>query len=160
MGRLFPAHLSQFGSRLLVKPIEFYNLSLAVAPGVTSEAERRRVVSLIYYGLHHEACCRFFRVNTQTPYLRKDGTRHKDLISKYRNAPRNRISRRIGDLLDQLRRLRTTADYDLAAMSFNRKPISEVVLLATAMQKSKALLVALDRYSPGEAHDGCQCVSP
>ena len=134
-----------------MKPIEFYNLSLAVAPGVTSGAERRKVVSLIYYGLHYEACCRFFRVNTQTPYLRKDGTRHKDLISKYRNAPGDLNSRRIGDLLDQLRPLRTTADYDLAAMAFGRQTISEVVLLAAAIKKGKSLLAALDRYSPGEA---------
>ena len=160
MGRLLPAHLSQFGSFSSVKPLAFYNLSLAVAPVVTSDAERRRVVSLIYYGLHHEACCRFFRVNSQTPYLRKDGTRHKDLINKYRNAPRNRHSRRIGDLLDELRRLRTTADYDLNAMTFNRRPITEAALLLTAMQKGKSLLNALDQFSPGEAQDGCQCVSP
>ena len=143
-----------------MKPIEFYNLGVAVAQEVTSEAEQRTMVSRIYYGLHHEACCRFFRVNTQTPYLQKDGSRHGDLIKSYKKAPQNSTSRHIGILLDQLRRLRTTADYDLAGMTFNHKPISVASLLATAIQKGNSLLVALDQYSPGEAHDGCQCVSP
>ena len=160
MGRVLPAHFPQFGSRSSMKPIEFYNSGVAVAQGVAGEAEHRMVVSRIYYGLHHEACCRFFRVNTQAPYLQKNGSRHRKLIERYRKAPGNITSRRIGDLLDQLRLLRTTADYDLAGMTFDHKPISGASLLATAIQKGKSLLVALDQYSPGEARDGCQCVSP
>ena len=143
-----------------MKPIEFYNLGVAVAPTVNTEAERRAVVGRIYYGLHHEACCRFFRVNNRTPYLQRDGSRHWALIAKYRRSRRNPAAHRIGDLLDQLRRLRTTADYDLAAMTFNKKPISEADLLSAAMNTGQFLLRALEQYSPGVAVDGCQCVSP
>ena len=142
-----------------MKPIEFYNISVAAAPGVLSEAEYRTVVSRIYYGLHHEACCRYFRVNSQTPYLRKDGSRHKELIKKYRSARNNSISRRIGRLLDDLRILRTKADYDLASLTFQGRPISGASLSAMAVQKGGVLLTALEQYSPGEAHDGCQCAS-
>jgi hypothetical protein len=143
-----------------VKSIEFYNLGVAVAPKVASEAERRSVVGRIYYGLHHEACCRFFRVNSWAPYLARDGSRHRVLIEKYRGSRGNPVANRIGDLLDQLRRLRTTADYDLAAMTFNNRPISEADLLATAVKIGELLLRDLEQYSPGEADDGCQCVSP
>ena len=82
------------------------------------------------------------------------------LIAKYRGSRGNPVAHRIGDLLDQLRRLRTTADYDLASMAFNRKPISGTDLLATAVKTGELLIRALEQYSPGEAEDGCQCVSP
>ena len=143
-----------------MKPIEFYNLGVAVAPKVGSEAERRSVVSRIYYGLHHDACCRFFRVNSRVSYLARNGSRHGALIGKYRGSRGNPVAHRIGDLLDQLRQLRTTADYDLNAMAFNSMPISEADLLATAVKTGELLLSALEQYSPGEAQDGCQCVSP
>ena len=143
-----------------MKPIEFYNLGVAVAPKVASEAERRSVVGRIYYGLHHEACCRFFRVNNRTPYLARGGSRHMVLIAKYRGSRGNPVAHRVGNLLDQLRRLRTTADYDLTAMAYNRGPISETDLLATAVKTGELLLIALEQYSPGEAEDGCQCISP
>ena len=143
-----------------MKPMEFYNLGVAVAPKVASEAERRSVVGRIYYGLHHEACCRFFRLNNRVPYLARYGNRHMGLIARYRGSRGDPVAHRIGDLLDQLRRLRTTADYDLAALAFNRSPISEADLLATAVKTGELLLSALEQYSPGEAEDGCQCVSP
>jgi hypothetical protein len=143
-----------------VKPIEFYNLGVAVAPKVASEAERRSVVGRIYYGLHHEACCRFFRVNSRGSYLGRDRSRHTALVAMYRNSRGNIVALRISNMLDQLRRLRTTADYDLAAMTFNNRPISEADLLATAVKIGELLLRDLEQYSPGEADDGCQCVSP
>ena len=142
-----------------MKSIEFYNLGVAVAPKVASEAERRSVVGRIYYGLHHEACCRFFRMNSWAPYLARDGSRHMVLIAKYRGSRGNPVAHRIGHLLDQLRRLRTTADYDLTSMAFNRRPISGTDLLATAVKTGELLIRALEQYSPGEAEDGCQCVS-
>ena len=67
---------------------------------------------------------------------------------------------RVGNLLDQLRRLRTTADYDLAGMTFNRVAINDNELLAVAVKTGELLLKALEQYSPGEAADGCQCVAP
>ena len=142
-----------------MKPIEFYKLGVAAAPSVASEAERRTVVSRIYYGLHHEACCRFFRVNGP-PYLQREGSRHLSLIKRYRKQPSSRVAIRVGNLLDQLRRLRTTADYDLAGMTFNRVAINDNELLAVAVKTGELLLKALEQYSPGEAADGCQCVAP
>ena len=142
-----------------MKPIEFYNLGVAAASGVASEAERRTVVSRIYYGLHHEACCRFFRVNGP-PYLQRKGSRHSALVTKYRNPQNSTAAMRVGNLLDQLRLLRTTADYDLAGMTFEKMPINGNKLLAVAVKKGELLLKALERYSPGEAADGCQCVAP
>jgi hypothetical protein len=141
-----------------VKPIEFYNLGVAAASTVASEAERRTVVSRIYYGLHHEACCRFFRVNGP-PYLQREGSRHLGLVQEYRKPRGSSAAVRVGNLLDQLRRLRTTADYDLAGMTFDRKPINDNQLLAVAVKHGELLLKALEQYSPGEAADGCQCVA-
>ena len=158
MGRLFQPYFSQFGPSSTVKPKEFYDLGTAVAGEAGSEAERRMAAGRIYYGLHHEACCRFFRVNPRELYLDRKN-RHSGLVSKFRACRNNEHALRIGSLLDQLRRLRTTADYDLATMSFNRQLISDTDMLATVLQTSKMLADALERFSPGEAGDGCKCVS-
>ena len=142
-----------------MKPVEFYKLGVAAASTVASEAERRTVVGRIYYGLHHEACCRFFRVNGP-PYLKRGGSRHMRLVEAYRKPKGSNAAMRVGSLLDQLRLLRNTADYDLAGMTFNRKPINDNELLAVAVKTGELLLKALEQYSPGEAADGCQCVAP
>ena len=142
-----------------MKPIEFYKLGVAAVSSVASEAERRTVVSRIYYGLHHEACCRFFRVNG-SPYLQRGGSRHMRLVEAYRKPIGSNAAIRVGSLLDQLRRLRNTADYDLAGMAFDKRTIDDKQLLADAVKKGELLLKALERYSPGEAADGCQCVAP
>ena len=142
-----------------MKPIEFYNLGVGAASTVASEAERRTVVSRIYYGLHHEACCRFFRVNGP-PYLQSKGSRHSRLVEEYRDPRSSIVANRVGNLLDQLRRLRTTADYDLAGMTFNKLTINDKKLLEIAVKQGELLLKALEQYSPGEAADGCPCVAP
>ena len=142
-----------------MKPIEFYNLGVAAASFVASEADRRTVVGRIYYGLHHEACCRFFRVNGP-PYLQREGSRHLRLVKEYRKPKSSSAAIRVGNLLDQLRRLRTTADYDLSGMTFDTRSIDDKKLLAVAVKKGELLLKALEQYSPGEAADGCQCVAP
>lgn len=140
-----------------MKPIEFYILGTSVATLAKSEAERRSAVGRIYYGLHHEACCRLFRASGGTSYLEPDGSRHAELIAKYRNA-QNNVAQRVGNLLDQLRRLRSTADYDLSNMTYYGDAISDSDLLTRSLRTGEHLLRALEQYSPGEADDGCRCV--
>ena len=82
------------------------------------------------------------------------------LVKEYRNPRSSIVANRVGNLLDQLRRLRTTADYDLAGMAFDKMMIDDKQLLAEAVKKGELLLKALEQYSPGEAADGCQCVAP
>ncbi len=39
-------------------PLEFYELGLALSRSAAAPAEHRTVIGRLYYGLHHEACCR------------------------------------------------------------------------------------------------------
>ena len=82
------------------------------------------------------------------------------LVEAYRKPKGSNVAIRVGSLLDQLRRLRNTADYDLAGMTFDQLTIDDKQLLAEAVKKGELLLKALEQYSPGEAADGCQCVAP
>lgn len=46
-----------------MRPLEFYRLAVAIAPSAVSEPVQRTVIGRLYYGLHHEARCRFYREN-------------------------------------------------------------------------------------------------
>ena len=43
-----------------MRPLDFYRLGVALAYSADSETLQRTVINRLYYGLHHEACCRFF----------------------------------------------------------------------------------------------------
>jgi hypothetical protein len=138
-----------------MKPLEFYRLAVAMAPSAVSEPVQRTVVGRLYYGLHHEACCRFYRENqTAVPLERRN--RHASLL-RFFNRPTDAKSAKVANLLEQLRQFRTLADYDLNQMYFNKRPVTAAQVLSSATHVAAQLLAALESYSPGEAADGCVC---
>ena len=138
-----------------MRPIEFYRLAVAMAPSAVSEPVQRTVVGRLYYGLHHEACCRYYRVNPESASLERF-SRHVSLQRRF-NQPSDAASTKIGNLLDTLRRYRTLADYDLGQMRLNGRPVTSEQVLDSATHVAEQLLDALESYSPGDAPDGCIC---
>lgn len=140
-----------------MKPLEFYNLGLSLASLASTEAERRNVVGRLYYGLHHETCCRFFRENPHQPHLPRF-RRHTELYERLNN-PADVRAHRVAQYLNRLKTLRTIADYELGPITYRRQPLSSQQFMTLALQLGQVLLQALDAYSPGEAADGCNCPS-
>ena len=139
-----------------MKPLDVYRFGVRLANVGRTEAERRAAVGRLYYGLHHEACCRYFRENPGAPPLGR-GSRHALLIARY-SALHAIPARRIQRLLRQLSRMRNTSDYELASpMRYRGKAYSAVQLMRAAVVVAEALLAELEVYSPGEANDGCYC---
>ena len=138
-----------------MKPLEFYRLALGIGPHARSEQVRRTVVGRLYYGLHHEACCRYYRVNPGASPLRRK-SRHACLAERF-NQSKDAKSVKVALLLRRLVRFRVLADYELGQMYLDKKPLNAERLMNEATEVAKRLLVALDDYSPGEAQDGCNC---
>ena len=142
-----------------MRPLDFYRLGTKTAQTARTEAEFRTAIGRLYYGLHHETCCRYFRENPRAGPL-TPGRRHSQLIENLK-VPGNAITGRIWPLLNQLRRMRNVADYELAS------PVrygtladdSSQFLMGFAMTVANELLEALDDYSEGEVPDGCECPS-
>ena len=135
--------------------MEFYHLAVAIAPSAVSEPFQRTVVGRLYYGLHHEACCRYYRVNSSaSPLTRR--SRHASLYMRF-NQQTDATSKKIGNLLARLSHLRTLADYDIGQMFINGRQVTAAQVLSSATNVAAQLLQALDSYSPGEALDGCVC---
>ena len=44
-----------------MRPLDFYRLGIELSSDAYTEARQRTVVNRLYYGLHHEACCRLFQ---------------------------------------------------------------------------------------------------
>ena len=140
-----------------MKPIEFYNWAVGMAGNVATEAERRTVVNRLYYGLHHEACCRYFRAHPTATPLDK-WNRYAGLSITF-NSATDPVSMAIGNLLNDLRQLRSQADYELSnPMRFRGIPITSQALLNVALRYGQDLLEELEAYSPGDAIDGCSCL--
>ena len=138
-----------------MKPIDFYNLAVSLASQVSTEAEHRTVVGRLYYGLHHEACCRYFRENPNSTPLPRF-SRHTELHRRFNRAG-DAGSQRVAQHLYRLKILRTIADYELGALSYRNRPLTSSQFMALALQSGQRLLQALEAYSPGEAEDGCNC---
>ena len=138
-----------------MKPIAFYNLAVASAPAAVSEEEHRTVVSRLYYGLHHEACCRYFRVNPNASHL-KFSNRHPELSRRF-NDPTNPTAVHISNCLRDLKNLRGLADYDLSRLRVRNRTLTSQQLMLEAIVRARQLLRHLEVYSPGEAADGCLC---
>ena len=139
-----------------MRPLEFYRLGLSLSETVDAEAAQRTAVSRLYYGLHHEACCRYFRANPDSEAL-NIGRRHVDLRDRY-NSPDDPKSRTVGRLLNDLRMLRSEADYELVPpLRFRNRPLEPPQFLGLAVETARQLLDALEEYSPGEAEEGCKC---
>ena len=140
-----------------MKPLEFYRLGVAIAQRATTEPEHRTAVNRLYYGLHHEACCRFFRRNPNADPLRRDRSRHTELQSRFYRQ-QSPDAKDVGRLLNNLRQLRNESDYNLAPpLRFRDRHIPAQQLAGVGLRLASELLQALETYSPGEAEDGCIC---
>ena len=139
-----------------MRPLDFYRLGLSLSENADAEAAQRTAVSRLYYGLHHEACCRYFRTNPASGPL-DSGRRHTELRNRY-NSPDDPKSRTVGRLLNDLRMLRAEADYEMVPpLRFRNRPMDSRQFLNLAVETARQLLDALDEYSSGEAEDGCRC---
>ena len=121
-----------------------------------NEAQQRTVVNRVYYGLHHEACCRYFRREVAAQALDRNRC-HTNLRNNF-NQSMDPLSGRIAQLLGELMRLRSLADYELfPPYRIGRQTLTPEQLMRRALDVSERLLSALERYSPGEAVDGSGC---
>ena len=74
------------------------------------------------------------------------------------NSSGEPASGRIGRRLNELMILRAEADYQLVPpLRYKGKSYSIEQLMGQAISVGRALLSALEAYSPGEAPDGCDC---
>ena len=155
--RLRPTHLLRGITERVVRPIEIYNWAIGQSGNAATEVEQRTVVSRLYYGLHHEACCRYYRKNPAAAALNRSN-RHAGLAVSF-NSASDGTSKNIGNLLKDLRDLRVQADYVLSPPTYYRgKRINWGSLVTMAVMHGEQLLEELEQYSPGEAGDGCRCL--
>ena len=139
-----------------MRPLDFYQLGLQLSMSAVTEAECRNAIGRLYYGLHHEACCRYFRVHPSASPLGK-GSRHTHLIRRYRSLS-SQDARRVQRHLGRLSTLRNVSDYELgSAMTYRGRTYSPADLMSTAVTVAESLLAALEAFSPGTAADGCVC---
>ena len=139
-----------------MRPLDFYVLGVRLANSATTEAEHRAAIGRLYYGLHHEACCRYFRENPSARPLGR-GSRHAQIIERY-GALRASPTQRIWRLLRQLSRMRNISDYELVnPVRYQRRERSPAELMRLAVVVAEGLLAELEDFSPGEAEDGCNC---
>ena len=139
-----------------MRPLDLYRFGVSLAETAEAESAQRTVVNRLYYGLHHEACCRYFRANADSAPL-DTNRRHTELRERFnvRDDPR---ARTIGNLLNDMMALRREADYELALpIRFRNRPLAPEQFLNMALETGRQLLHALEQYSPGEAEDGCRC---
>ena len=139
-----------------MKPLEFYRLGNRLAASADTDARWRTVVGRLYYGLHHEACCRYFRENPNDPPLPRHA-RHTELIKRFERKPRA-VERDISQMLRRILNMRNVADYELRdTVQVNWMPLGAEELMHLALNVADDLLAALEDFSPGEAADGCNC---
>ena len=139
-----------------MRPLDFYRLGVSLAPTAVTESEQRTVVTRLYYGLHHEACCRYFRANAVSAPL-DTNRRHTELRDRFNSRGDSR-ARTVGNLLNDMMALRREADYELVLpLRFKSQSRTPHEVLNLALQTGRELLYALEEYSPGEAEDGCRC---
>jgi hypothetical protein len=139
-----------------VRPLEFYRLGLALAQNSALESVQRTVVNRIYYGLHHEACCRYFRTHPQSRPLNIN-RRHTELRDRFNDSD-DPEAKYVGGFLNDLMILRRESDYELVPpFRFRRRSLTVQELVQQAIESGEDLLDALERFSPGEAPDGCEC---
>ena len=139
-----------------MKPLDFYRFGTQMAETATDEVECRTTIGRMYYGLHHEACCRYFRENPDAVPLGR-GSRHSQLLTRFSTSGANSSSR-IARLLRQLSIMRNISDYELGnSVRYNNLQVSACQLMKMASIVALELHQTLDEYSPGEAEEGCEC---
>lgn len=140
-----------------MKPLNFYDLGIALAQNAATDAEYRNAIGRLYYGLHHEACCRYFREHPNAPAIAR-GSRHRQLVQRY-GGLRYGNARTVQRLLQQLSNMRNVSDYELSnSIRYRRMTESAAGLMAIAVSVATQLLAELESFSPGAAEDGCPCL--
>ena len=140
-----------------MRPLDFYELGVRLAASARTESEHRAAIGRLYYGLHHEACCRYFREYQNAPPLAR-GSRHIQLIRRYKALRSDNEAQRIQSLLSQLSSMRNISDYQLTGpIRYRRTARSPEELKDMAVSVAARLLRALEAFSPGAAVDGCVC---
>lgn len=139
-----------------MKPLDFYQLGIELAEAANTEAGHRTVVNRLYYGLHHEACCRFFRVNPSAAPLQRR-SRHTSLRRMFNN-PMDPVAANVARLIRSLEIFRAECDYRLSQnIVFGNSEYQPRQAMEVAVRTAQELLDALEQYSPGAAEDGCDC---
>jgi hypothetical protein len=137
-----------------MRPLDFYDLGVEMAETAQTEAQERTAINRLYYGLHHEACCRYFRKVSWAQPLNRN-RRHTDLRNRL-NQSVDPLSSKVAQLLGQLMRLRGFADYQISPpYRFHGRTGQQSMHMA--LDVSKRLVSALEGYSPGQVPDGCEC---
>ena len=136
-----------------MRPLNFYDLGLRLAEEGRTEAERRTGVSRLYYGLHHEAACRYFRVNPDAPPIPRN-RRHAALREVFR-ALGTPLGADIASRLRRLAWLRGECDYRVGApLRYAGSEATLSTVVAEALETAAACLAALDAYSPASPPTG------
>ena len=139
-----------------MRPLDFYRLGIELARDANTEARQRTVVNRLYYGLHHEACCRLFREHPTSQPLNRN-RRHADLHDRFSRSIDPR-AREIAQLLRTLARLRAESDYQLEPLlRYGNNLYNPLQIMEFALGFAGQLLEALDDYSKGESNEGCRC---
>ena len=141
-----------------MRPLDFHDLALRLPDGTPTEAAQRSAVSRLYYGLHHEACCRYFRENPGASPIQRSRW-HSELPLRFSNSGEP-VQRDIVFLLRLLADMRGECDYNLAGpLLHNGAYSTPETMLREALIAATRLLYALNSYSYGESPDGAECVA-
>ncbi len=136
-----------------MRPLDFYELGRQMAGSAQTEAEQRTVVNRLYYGLHHEACGRYFQKEVRPQPINRN-RRHRGVLDRF-NRSIDPIGGNVARLLGELMRLRGVADYQLPSKITRMRNIENTEqLMRRSIGVSEQLKSALDRYSPRETPDG------
>ena len=137
-----------------MRPLDFHDMGVRLA-GSENEAEQRTAVSRLYYGLHHEAACRYFRENPDALPIPRN-RRHAALRERFEglDAPAGKDLR---DLLDALSEMRGECDYRIGSpLRYDGGTMTLAQLLGLALDAAARLRATLDAYPPGESADGAE----
>lgn len=133
-----------------MRPLDIYDLGVWLAQHATTGAGKRAAVSRLYYGLYHEACCRYFRENPDAPPLPRN-RRHAALRTLFSRLPVG-AQQSVASRLEALGSMRGECDYRLdELLQYAGRLITLDQMLSRALATATALLTDLDAYSPGEA---------
>ncbi len=138
-----------------MRPLDFYDLGVRLAEDGRTEAERRTAVSRIYYGLLHEAACRYFRENPNAPPIPRN-RRHSTVRERLGQSG---VSAGVdaASSLGDLAWMRGECDYRVGApLRYERAEVTLPAMVSRARATAADCLTALDAYSPGESADGSE----
>ncbi len=138
-----------------MRPLDFYDLGVRLAEEGRTEAEQWTAVSRIYYGLLHEAACRYFRENPDASPIPRN-RRHSAVRDRLGNsgAPEGIDA---ANFLRRLAWMRGECDYQIGAeLRYEQGTMALPAMVSLALEAAADCLAALDAYSPGESADGSE----